>query len=705
MLGLATALSSVGIEAEAGGSAISKVMIDIASSVGKGGERVERFAKVAGVSADEFTRKWKTDPGAALALFVKGLSDAELQGGSTIGILEELGITEIRMRDALLRSAAASDIFTQAMQTGNEAFRDNNALLEEAAKRYDTTASRISIAKNNVNDAAISFGEVLLPAVLAATDGVSAFAGFMGDLPPPVQGLTSVLAVLAGGVAIFGGTMLLAVPKIVQFREAVATLSTQMPVATGRVKSFASFMGGPWGIAIMAAVAVLGMFSQKTAESNANVDALVDSLDEQTGAFTANSRAIQAKSLLDSGAAETAKRMGISLETLTDAVFGNQEALEAVNRASAEYNNNPFDPEENAWAMDRLRTSMADATQEVERAPEQWRELKKVTDDTTTSTLTAADAYKEAEQATTRLAGELDELISMLNEANGVGQDAITKNNDYQKTLAEAEEQLQKNREGVEGYGIGLDNTTEAGRRNLDMLNDLAQDAWDAADAQHKLDGDTDAYRETLENSRQALIDRAMDFGATAEQARGLADNIFQIPPETEWTFIAEIAAAEAALRRLNGLVSGYQNGKTVSLRAVMNASDTYGMADGGILHFANGGTTKEIHEAQFARAGDYRVWAEPETGGEAYIPLGLNKRTRAEQVLAEVASQFGGAYVPPGARAFADGGMNPPQARQSLTSPERQQNAPVRLDDHSIDKLAQAMAKYRRRDDWTGDA
>src|SRR3546814_585183 len=74
VLGLATALSSVGIEAEAGGSAMSKVMIDIAASVDEGGARVEMFAKVAGMSADDFSAKWRTAPSEALAAFVKGLS-------------------------------------------------------------------------------------------------------------------------------------------------------------------------------------------------------------------------------------------------------------------------------------------------------------------------------------------------------------------------------------------------------------------------------------------------------------------------------------------------------------------------------------------------------------------------------------------------------------------------------------------------------
>ncbi|MEU4578923.1 hypothetical protein [Nonomuraea sp. NPDC023979] len=67
--------------------------------------------------------------------------------------------------------------------------------------------------------------------------------------------------------------------------------------------------------------------------------------------------------------------------------------------------------------------------------------------------------------------------------------------------------------------------------------------------------------------------------------------------------------------------------------------------ADGGIRHFAAGG---EHHVAQIASPSTIRVWAEPETGGEAYIPLAASKRGRSEDILSEVADRFGGRYLRP---------------------------------------------------------
>ena len=92
--------------------------------------------------------------------------------------------------------------------------------------------------------------------------------------------------------------------------------------------------------------------------------------------------------------------------------------------------------------------------------------------------------------------------------------------------------------------------------------------------------------------------------------------------------------------------------------------------ADGGIrppvFGFANG---TENHLAQIAPAGAMRLWAEPETGGEAYIPLSRIKRRRSERILAEVASRFGGTYLPGRVSQHANGSASEGQAERSATA------------------------------------
>src|SRR5690606_21928693 len=67
VLGFSAALASVGINAEAGGSAISRAMIDIESRVRAGGAELEELARVAGMSADAFRDKYERDAAQAIA--------------------------------------------------------------------------------------------------------------------------------------------------------------------------------------------------------------------------------------------------------------------------------------------------------------------------------------------------------------------------------------------------------------------------------------------------------------------------------------------------------------------------------------------------------------------------------------------------------------------------------------------------------------
>ncbi len=214
ILGLSTALSSVGIEAEMGGSAISKAMIKMQNAVELGGEKLsvvlkktgmslrdlelmasndskgfkelaqgigmtstevkqlitaganlEDFAKVSGMSAEQFKKAWKDDAAGALSAFIQGLGNAENKGESAIGMLTEMGFTEVRLRDSLLRAANAGNLFSDAIANGNKAWNENVALTNEANKRYGTTESQIQKIKNKVQSMAISLGDELLPTV------------------------------------------------------------------------------------------------------------------------------------------------------------------------------------------------------------------------------------------------------------------------------------------------------------------------------------------------------------------------------------------------------------------------------------------------------------------------------------------------------------------------------------------------------------
>jgi len=161
ILGFANALVGVGIEAQAGGTAMSKLIIGIAGSVAQGGKSVEAFAKIAGMSAKQFTEAFQKDPAQAIASFIQGLARIKAEGGNLFGVLNALGIKESIMRDVMLRATLAADDMAASVQLGNKAFEQNNAHLVEAEKRFASTESKIQLFDNSVKALSITLTDTL----------------------------------------------------------------------------------------------------------------------------------------------------------------------------------------------------------------------------------------------------------------------------------------------------------------------------------------------------------------------------------------------------------------------------------------------------------------------------------------------------------------------------------------------------------------
>lgn len=171
ILGLATAMSSVGIEAEAGGTAMTQTLAAIESAVAAGGEDLQKFATVAGESAQEFADKWKNHPIEAIQDFIRGLGKLDEKGESATMVLDDMQLSGVRQSNMLKSLALAADTMTGAVDLSNKAWSENTALTNEASTRYETTESKLKMFKNQVVDMAIDFGG---PFVDALKNGLEA---------------------------------------------------------------------------------------------------------------------------------------------------------------------------------------------------------------------------------------------------------------------------------------------------------------------------------------------------------------------------------------------------------------------------------------------------------------------------------------------------------------------------------------------------
>lgn len=251
IMGLAGALSSVGIRAEAGGSAFSRVMQKMNTQVISNGDKLQGFAAVAGMSAEEFASKWKTAPQEALTSFVSGLGKAKDSGVDVISMLGELGINGIRETDALLRLSGAGDLLSNSFDMATTAFDKNTALSKEAQQRYETLESQLRITLGTLKDVGITIGTYLMPYIkdfaLKLKDLVDKFR----DLSPEQQDMIIKIGLLAAAI----GPLLMIIGSVAGKFEDISKGAHL--VAGGFTKLFGLFKANPWlllvaGLAIVA---------------------------------------------------------------------------------------------------------------------------------------------------------------------------------------------------------------------------------------------------------------------------------------------------------------------------------------------------------------------------------------------------------------------------------------------------------------------
>lgn len=172
VLGYSAALSSLGIEAQMGGSAIGRTWLSIEKAVANGGEGLKAFAKYSGKSAEEFKEQWNTDSSGAFNGLLKGLQSAE---NLTVA-LDDLGINNTQDIQAMMALVNGYDLVTESVNRSNTAYQENTALQEEFNAKNETTASQMQIAKQNIIEAARGIGETMLPSIKDASTTVADFA-------------------------------------------------------------------------------------------------------------------------------------------------------------------------------------------------------------------------------------------------------------------------------------------------------------------------------------------------------------------------------------------------------------------------------------------------------------------------------------------------------------------------------------------------
>lgn len=244
VLSLASAMSSLGINAEAGGSSMSRILIKMNQAVAEGGPALERWAAAAKTTGAAFREAFEKDAAGALTQVVEGLATA---GRNQATIVQGLVGKNTTLLDTFQRLSGAGETLRTTINLGNESWEKNTALTDETSKRYATMESQLLLLWNRIKDVGITLGQALMPVLKLVVDAFDALLPMLegvidafAAMPAPLQLVVIAVGALAAAVGplmlLFGslavgslGTLITAFSEggiaVVAFTKALTFLS------------------------------------------------------------------------------------------------------------------------------------------------------------------------------------------------------------------------------------------------------------------------------------------------------------------------------------------------------------------------------------------------------------------------------------------------------------------------------------------------
>nr|WP_053090834.1 phage tail tape measure protein [Staphylococcus hominis] len=244
IMSVSAAMSSVGIESEAGGTAMTQIWNKMTKAVAEGGDTLDSFAQTAGVSGKEFAQVWENNPSKALSMFVKGLSETEGGAKGVLQALDDVGIKGIREADTIRRMANNHEVLDKALKTGAEGWKENSALTDEANIRYETMGSKLKMLKNTFINFARTIGDAVAPIVSFLADKLT-------GLFEHLQGTSNATKIAIAAFTLLGAAippLIVATGVLAHSIVGISEAMTLLNATKGGAKFFSLFNGGIKGL-------------------------------------------------------------------------------------------------------------------------------------------------------------------------------------------------------------------------------------------------------------------------------------------------------------------------------------------------------------------------------------------------------------------------------------------------------------------------
>jgi TP901 family phage tail tape measure protein len=635
--GTLAAFAQAGLLGSDAGTSFRTMLLRLANPTGEAAEEMTKL----GINAYDASGQFIGMAGLAgqLENGLAGLTDQ--QRNASLAII--FGQDAIRGANVLLNEGKSG------IEGWTEAVNDQGYAAETAATRLDNLMGDWEAFTGALETAFIQMGAGADGPLRALVQGLTGLVEGFTQLPPWVQQGTLVLGAAVAAIALLGGGALIAVTKIGEFRVALQALNITAASTKGSLASAAGFLGGPWGIAITAAVAAATVWittNQRMADAAAQFR---DTLDETTGALTDNSRELIAKKLQDAGAFDAVKKLGITQKELTDAIYEGGDAYDSLMGTLR-------DAHDDSLGFDATLGNTINTVRELgvnlEDARAGHDNLAVATEGSTAAAEGSAEATAANEAALAELAGQAGDteadIESLADAIRGFGSAQF----DVREASRQFEAALDDLSQSVIDNGASLDVAEQAGRDNEAALDAIAQSALELAAALFVTTGSQDEAAGAIQRGRDELIAALGQFGITGQAAEDYADKLGLIPSNIP-TAVQLTGADEASekLRLLRERLAGIPSYKSVTLETIemrsitgsgRTVSQVAGDANGAVYDyqaFADGGFASGIYAG---RQGSIHKFAEPETIWEAYISGKPDARDRNIGIWQETGRRLG---------------------------------------------------------------
>ena len=454
------------------------------------------------------------------------------------------GSDAIRAANVLYKNGAAgiADWTTKVNDTGYAA--------ETAALKTDNLKGDLERLGGAFDTALIKSGSGANASLRGLIQTVDAAVTGFAELPGWVQqGATALAGIVAiGGLSAAG--LLKAATAVGELKAAWTGLSK---VGKGLTLSM-----GAVGVALVAAVAIYGAFSKKNAEAKQRADDLRATLDDQTGAITGNTRAYVANQLAQSGLAQKAKDLGLSLSTVTDAALGNDTALKSLvttldqviaagtTTVNAGKSGIVTTFSGGARAAQDLKQELLGMNSSLDDAQTKQRLAAEGASEHATATALTAAAARKASTAFQAEAADLGDVITAMHLASGAALELSGSQISFQAAIDNAQAAVDKNGKTIDKHTRSLEIDTEKGRANKTALDDLADSANKQTDALLKSGASYTSVSGSAVSARAAFSKVAQQMGLNKTQADALAKALIDIPPKVDTNVTNNAPAAKA---------------------------------------------------------------------------------------------------------------------------------------------------------------